>query len=52
METFNAIRHRIKNRYVAFKPTFAFVNTKNGCQMLARLTKMDFEILIHVNEKY
>ena len=52
METFNAIRHKIKNRYVAFKPTFFFINTKNGCQMLVRLTKMDFEVLIHVSEKY
>ena len=52
METFNAIRHKIKNRYVAFKPTFCFINTKNGFQLLVRLTKMDFEILIHVSEKY
>ena len=52
METFDAIRYKINNRYVGFKPTFMFINTKYGVQMLVKLFKYNVELLVNVLEHF
>jgi hypothetical protein len=52
MEEFIDIRTKIHKRYEGFKPTFCFINTEYGTQMLVRLIKHQIEILVNIDETY
>ena len=52
MDDFAPIKYKIINRYKPFIPTFAFINTKTGTQMMVKLNKNDVELLVNINEKY
>ena len=52
MDNFLDTRNHIGKRYKHFLPTFCFLHSKDGLQMMVRLTKVKIELLINVSETY
>lgn len=52
MEQFHVIKHKLNFRYKSFRPTFIFIRSKFGLQLLVRLCDFNIEILVSSTENF